>query len=157
MVSRTPHGSLLPTDHFPRQGLFGSAGQARSRVTARPLLQELLGRRGADVVHDLAIDTLGVIPLVDRSTGREYARLDDPHGGTIVPVSFTPDGTRLIAIGQEPVRGIRVWDLRLLRERLRELDLDWDGDEFPPPVAPAGTHGRPTAIVDRGYLDPLLK
>jgi WD40 repeat protein len=98
----------------------------------------------------------GILVLVDHASGREVARLDDPHGGVITAACFTPDGTSLVtfALVGDLARQIRVWDLRLLRKGLKELNLDWDGDEFPPsPIAPT-TPGHPTATVDLGNLQP---
>ncbi len=70
----------------------------------------------------------GKISLVDRTTGRELARLEGTEvdrGG--VPV-FTPDGTKLIVANT----AIRVWDLRLISAGLAELGLDWNLPPYPP-------------------------
>jgi hypothetical protein len=73
---------------------------------------------------------LGVLALIDPATGREYARLEDPNqhdfGGFF---AFTPDGTQLITISALSL-AIHVWDLRLIRQQLAELGLDWDGPPF---------------------------
>jgi serine/threonine protein kinase/WD40 repeat protein len=71
--------------------------------------------------------TTGVAPLVDLVTGRELARLADPESNAIYHPLFTPDGTKLIGL-----RAIRVWDLRLVRQRLAEMDLDWKAPPYPP-------------------------
>ena len=70
--------------------------------------------------------------------------LEDPNLDSTDQAVFTPDGTRLIAVNS--VKGIHVWDLRLIRRQLKELGLDWDWPEFDPaemsdkPQAPgAGT------------------
>jgi hypothetical protein len=47
------------------------------------------------------------------------------------PACFTPDGTRLIATGSGAT-ALYVWDLRLIRQQLKELGLDWDWPEFAP-------------------------
>jgi WD40 repeat protein len=79
----------------------------------------------------LAVETgYGSVRLVDPSSGREYARLEDPNQARATP-SFSPDGSRLILTGIEG-HAVRVWDLRALREELAKLDLDWDMLAYPP-------------------------
>ena len=79
----------------------------------------------------------GSIALVEVATGRELARIDDPDGATTARIVFSPDGTQLIAILADQPH-IRIWDLRAVRHRLAELDLDWSplppGDRPPPPA-----------------------
>ena len=72
------------------------------------------------------------------ATGRELARLQDPdqHFGA---AAFTPDGTKLVVNAKD---GLRVWDLRRLRERLAELRLDWDAL----PYRPAEEPGAPSPL-----------
>jgi len=79
----------------------------------------------------LAVETkYGNVRLVDPSSGREYARLEDPNQARAVP-RFSLDGSRLILTGIEG-HAVRVWDLRALREELAKLDLDWDVLAYPP-------------------------
>ncbi len=78
-------------------------------------------------------DTFGVIRLAETETNREIARLTGPEPW-YSPACFTPDGTKLIATSTSQ-KAIHVWDLRLLRQELAELGLDWDWPEFPPPSA----------------------
>jgi serine/threonine protein kinase/WD40 repeat protein len=75
--------------------------------------------------------------LVDPATGQTLATLADPelHPQPIFLPVFTPDGTRLIGVGTG--KGVRVWDLRLIREHLAEMGLDWDAPPYPP-VDPVG-------------------
>jgi tetratricopeptide (TPR) repeat protein len=54
--------------------------------------------------------------------------LEDPNLDATNHAVFTPDGTKLIAVNR--VKGISVWDLRLIRRQLKELGLDWDWPEF---------------------------
>jgi WD40 repeat protein len=77
-------------------------------------------------------DQLGVIYLVETNTGREVARLTAPDTVANQPACFTPDGTRLVTVCN---LGLYVWDLRLIRQELKELGLDWEWPEFPPPDA----------------------
>jgi WD40 repeat protein len=78
---------------------------------------------------------VGAIDLVDRVTGREIARLEDPNFCSTGAPVFTPDGVRLfgqLAAGSDLSKGIVVWNLRLLREHLKKMNLDWEYPEFPP-------------------------
>jgi serine/threonine protein kinase/WD40 repeat protein/Tfp pilus assembly protein PilF len=87
----------------------------------------------------------GVIRLVDPATGRELATLEDPNlDCTYLPV-FTPDGTRLISYSNGKVKGIHVWDLRLLRRHLAEMGLDWDAPPYPP-ADPGSKAARPLRV-----------
>jgi eukaryotic-like serine/threonine-protein kinase len=77
----------------------------------------------------------GSVRLVDPATGRELSVLEDlSQDGTTQP-SFAPDGTKLIARTRGKVEGIRVWDLRLIRQHLARIGLDWDAPPYPPAEA----------------------
>ena len=84
---------------------------------------------------------LGVLALIDPATGREYVRLEDPNQDDFDWFEFTPDGTQLITSSFLGLV-IHVWDLRLIRQQLAELGLDWDGPprrpirRFPQPPEP---------------------
>jgi serine/threonine protein kinase/tetratricopeptide (TPR) repeat protein/WD40 repeat protein len=70
----------------------------------------------------------GYARLVEIATGRELVRIEAPEG-SLGPMTFTPDGTRLL----EPCSaGLRVWDLRRIRRQLADHGLDWDGPAYPP-------------------------
>jgi hypothetical protein len=88
----------------------------------------------------LAVPTPVGIHLIDHATGREIALLDDPNFDP-ASIAFTPDGTRLIALATS---GAHVWDLRLMRRRLKELRLDWNWPEF---AEDAGNVHAPPASV----------
>jgi WD40 repeat protein len=77
----------------------------------------------------MAVPTTNGIRLVDQATGREVAMLEDPNLDGTDHAVFTPDGTKLIAVNR--MKGISVWDLRLIRRQLKDLGLDWDWPEFP--------------------------
>jgi hypothetical protein len=80
----------------------------------------------------LAVETgYGVIRLVDPATGREYARLEDPHQDRAGCIRFTPDGARLVATTDDS-RSIHVWDLRAIRGELARMGLDWNLPPYPP-------------------------
>jgi serine/threonine protein kinase/WD40 repeat protein/Tfp pilus assembly protein PilF len=72
--------------------------------------------------------TDGIYRLVELSTGRQLARLEDPEQNA-GPAALTPDGTKLVVAAQN---GLRVWDLRRLRHELDQLGLDWDAPPYPP-------------------------
>jgi WD40 repeat protein len=82
----------------------------------------------------LAVDTgYGAIRLVEPDTGREYARLEDPNQDRAASICFAPDGTRLVATNGDS-QSIHVWDLRIIREQLAKLGLDWDLPSYPRPT-----------------------
>ncbi len=76
----------------------------------------------------MAVPTPLGIRLLDRATGREVALLEAPNLDATDHITFTPDGTKLIAVAR--FTGIHVWDLRLIRQQLKEMGLDWDWPEF---------------------------
>jgi WD40 repeat protein len=84
----------------------------------------------------MAVPTATGIRLVDQATGREVAMLEDPNLDGTDHAVFTPDGTKLIALNR--MKGISVWDLRLIRRQLKELDLDWHWPEFEAPAKADG-------------------
>ncbi len=96
----------------------------------------------------------GVIGLIDRATGEEIARLEGPELDSVHGLYFSPDGTQLI--GQtKNMDAIQVWDLRLVRQSLRPLGLDWDRPEFAPGEF-MGTLGAPMNLhVELGDLNKL--
>jgi hypothetical protein len=66
----------------------------------------------------------------DASTGREYVRLEVPVQVRFIPIGFTADGSRLMALGIES-QALHVWDLRLIRRQLAEIGLDWEAPAYP--------------------------
>jgi WD40 repeat protein len=64
-----------------------------------------------------------VIHLKEVATGRTVARLEDPHGDRATWQGFTPDGTQLVVVAQY-ARAIHIWDLRAIRMRLKDMNLD---------------------------------
>jgi WD40 repeat protein len=92
-------------------------------------------------------DVVGSVRLVEIESGDEVARFTGPERNKYWPQCFTPDGTRLIALGQ----GLCVWDFRLIRGQLSAMGLDWDPKHWPPfPKAVPDPRGRLRLIVDTG-------
>ncbi len=86
----------------------------------------------------LAVETgAGVVRLVNPDTGREYARLEDPNQDGSGGLSFSSDGTELVATNSNS-HSIHVWDLRGIRERLSPMGLNWDLPAYPPPAPVTG-------------------
>jgi WD40 repeat protein len=79
----------------------------------------------------------GIIRLVATETGQEVSRLETSDRTRLGPVGFSPDGGRLYAVGEQ-TRALYIWDLRLIRARLKALDADWDWPEFSPPLPKSG-------------------
>jgi hypothetical protein len=115
----------------------------------------------ATFAHETYYDSYeGAIALVDLTTGRELARIDDPDGARAAEIVFSPDDAQLITILMDQPF-IRVWDLHAVRRRLAALDLDWSGAPLGgsavPPAADFEVAPRPKFRVDRGQLDQWVK
>jgi hypothetical protein len=75
----------------------------------------------------LAVEgTAGAIRLLRLEGGAEVARLEAPERTRLMPACFTPDGTRLIAVGVD-TQALHVWDLAALRRGLVAIGLPGDG------------------------------
>jgi serine/threonine protein kinase/tetratricopeptide (TPR) repeat protein/WD40 repeat protein len=81
-------------------------------------------------------DDPGIVRLIRVGTGKELARLTAPVECRLNPWGFTPDGTRLITLGED--RAVHVFDLAAIRRQLRELGLDWDLPPYRPGAAGSG-------------------
>jgi serine/threonine protein kinase/WD40 repeat protein/tetratricopeptide (TPR) repeat protein len=79
----------------------------------------------------LARGGLGRVRLVRLDTGAEVARLPFAEQTNLKPLAFTADGAELLVWGEDTL-GIHIWDLRLIRAQLAELELDWDDPPLPP-------------------------
>jgi serine/threonine protein kinase/WD40 repeat protein/Flp pilus assembly protein TadD len=91
------------------------------------------------------------IKLLDVESGSELATLAAPGAESLTSLCFTPDGGRLAAGTRTGV--IQLWDLRRIRQQLREMGLDWD-----PPAQPSQSLGGGTTVqvaVDLGELPDL--
>ena len=66
-----------------------------------------------------------LVQLIEMDTGRVLADLEStPKPAWVQAIRFSSDANRLVAAcGNE---GLKVWDLRRIRERLAAMNLDWD-------------------------------
>jgi WD40 repeat protein len=76
---------------------------------------------------------------------RELATLTAPHGHLITALAFNPDGTQLAVAATDEV--VQLWDLRLLRQQLAELGLDWDRPPYPAPQGDPGAEPIQVAVL----------
>ena len=66
--------------------------------------------------------------LVHPENGKEVATLEFPMSRRRNVQCISPDGSLLVTTGE----AIQVWDLRLIRRQLKEMNLDWDLPDYPP-------------------------
>jgi WD40 repeat protein/tetratricopeptide (TPR) repeat protein len=105
----------------------------------------------------------GVIVLLDATGEKEIARLTDPNQLVANHMEFTSDGSKLISLSIHG-RELHVWDLRLIRERLNELGLDWELPAYPAARAldPSALlqvnveHGELGTMADRQLAETIL-
>jgi WD40 repeat protein len=78
-----------------------------------------------------------VLRLHAAATGEVLADLEAPKSRFVSSLCFNADGTQLAAC--ESRDALRVWDLRLIREELAGMGLDWALPPYPPkaPAPPA--------------------
>jgi len=69
-------------------------------------------------------DSAFTVRLLDTATGRELATFGMPEPQAISCLAFSPDGNQLVVGGQTPA--IYIWDLRLIRQQLAQMNLNWD-------------------------------
>jgi WD40 repeat protein len=67
-----------------------------------------------------------VVQLLDPEQAQELASVPAERA---VPLCFSPDST-LFVVGEHGTT-VRVWDLRLVREQLAKLNLDWELPPYP--------------------------
>jgi tetratricopeptide (TPR) repeat protein len=139
----------------------GSASAPTASGSRRPPAAPACGRLGGGCFAFspdgklLAVDTgFGAVRLLDPDTGREYARLEDPNQDRAFWMSFSPDGSQLVASSQDG-QSVHVWDLRAIRKQLADMDLDWGLPQYPPPDPGAG---QPLHVqVDLGDLPAMTQ
>jgi WD40 repeat protein len=77
------------------------------------------------------------IQLLETSTEKPLATLEAQASSGVSTFQFSPDGSHLAA--QQRDRQVQLWDLRLIRQELAELHLDWDMPPYPPVEKGAAT------------------
>ena len=77
------------------------------------------------------------IQLLETSTERPLVTLEAQASSGISTFQFSPDGSHLAA--QQADQQVQLWDLRLIRQELAELHLDWDMPPYPPVEKGAAT------------------
>ncbi len=122
----------------------GVAGWTIGGGCISPDAETLARYASADGEHTIA--------LIDRASGRRLARLGSPGQSRVYAMTFTPDGTRLIGADQDNLI-THVWDLRKLREELKQLGLDWDAPAYPPPEPEPAGAAVPQVRVHLGSLE----
>jgi serine/threonine protein kinase/WD40 repeat protein len=70
------------------------------------------------------------IQLFETSTEKPLGTLAAPDSIALGYFQFSPDGTRLAA--PRGNRQIQLWDLRLIRQELAQMNLDWDMPPYSP-------------------------
>lgn len=77
------------------------------------------------------------IQLRDAASGDILATLQSPLPNHLTALAFSPDDTHL-AVAHWGTRDLLVWDLRLLREDLKKMNVDWSAAPYQPaePLAP---------------------
>jgi hypothetical protein len=82
----------------------------------------------------------GAVRLIELTSGRELAVLEDVQQGRSGAITFSPDGTQLLLTNRDH-NVLRLWDLRKLRAGLQAIGLDWDAPPYPAqdkPLSPGG-------------------
>ncbi len=86
------------------------------------------------------------IELLETATGRPLATLEAPGASMVLNCQFNADGTRLAAVSMD--RQLQLWDLRLLREELAQMHMDWEQPPYPPAMSMATTPSATMEIED---------
>ena len=79
------------------------------------------------------------IHLLNTVTEEPLATLEAPGSSLVARCQFSPDGTQLAAAQAD--QQVQLWDLRLIRQELAQVHLDWELPPYPPadPAAAAGS------------------
>jgi hypothetical protein len=91
------------------------------------------------------------VQLIEPATGRQVATLPNPESRWVNCLAFSPDGSRL-AVSTSPTgpeeeeAELRLFDLRVIRQQLAEMGLDWDLPPYPAPFAWEGGSVQPLQV-----------
>jgi hypothetical protein len=78
------------------------------------------------------------IELLETLTEKPLAALDAPGTIVMTKCQFSPDGSQLAAVQLD--QQVLLWDLRLLRQELAQMHLDWGMPPYPPVVKTAAAN-----------------
>jgi serine/threonine protein kinase/WD40 repeat protein len=70
------------------------------------------------------------IQLLETLTEKPLATLEAPGAFVVGSLQFSPDGSHLAA--EQIDHHVQLWNLRLIRQELKEMHLDWDMPPYPP-------------------------
>jgi serine/threonine protein kinase/WD40 repeat protein len=70
------------------------------------------------------------IQLMETDTEKPLATLEAPGSSAMMKLQFSPDGSQLAAVQFD--QQVQLWDLRLIRQELAAMHLDWDSPPYPP-------------------------
>jgi WD40 repeat protein len=70
------------------------------------------------------------IRLLETMTGTPVADLEAPGSSGVARCQFSPDGSLLAVVQVD--HQVQLWDLRLIRQELAQMHLDWDSPPYPP-------------------------
>jgi serine/threonine protein kinase/WD40 repeat protein/Tfp pilus assembly protein PilF len=125
----SPDGKWLVTGTFAEYRFWEVGSWQQKHVLPRANIGKSIGWIvfSPDGKMLAVLQSLSEVLLVDPSTGRQFARLPN----SACPYCFSADGSQLVTYaGREGA--IQVWDLRLMREQLKAMELDWDLPPYPP-------------------------
>jgi WD40 repeat protein len=70
------------------------------------------------------------ILLLETLTEKPLATLEPLGSPSVAKFQFSPDGSKLAVVQSD--RQVELWDLRLIRQELAQMHLDWDMPPYPP-------------------------
>ena len=85
------------------------------------------------------------IQLLETQTEKSLATLEAPGTILVNKCQFSPDGTQLAVVQFD--QQMQLWDLRLIRQELAQMNLDWDLPPYPPANPPVEA-GPVTLVVE---------
>jgi WD40 repeat protein len=91
------------------------------------------------------------IQLLETLTETPLATLEAPVASGVAKFQFSPDGSQLAAVQHD--QQVQLWDLRLIRQELAQMHLDWDLPPYPPTEKTAA-QGLVTLEVESGPSSP---
>jgi WD40 repeat protein/predicted Ser/Thr protein kinase len=126
MVRFSPDGQWLVTAEQDKFRLWRVGTWAPGPVIRRDRLESGVGPTAFSRDSRLLAlaQATSIVALVEPATGREIARLSVPDPQFVTALCFGPNAD-LLAVAMNN-RVVRVWDLRSIRQQLRQMNIDWD-------------------------------